>query len=57
MCWTIRYYLGITTAMQRVSMHLTETQLAWLKREARRLGLTVADLLRRIVDAAREKPS
>ena len=41
-------------AMQRLTAHLTETQLAWLKREARRLGLTVADLLRRIIDTARE---
>lgn len=32
---------------------LTEPQLAWLKEESDRLGISVAELVRRIIDAAR----
>lgn len=40
--------------MTRVTHHLTDAQLAWLNREAKKLGITVADLLRRIIDEKRE---
>ena len=54
MCWTLVplwYYCG---GMERRAIHLTDAQLAWLKREAKRLGITIADLVRRIIDMARE---
>jgi hypothetical protein len=37
-----------------MSVSLTPPQLAFLEEEARRLGITVADLIRRIVDQYRE---
>lgn len=33
----------------------TQPQLQWLEQEARRLGISVPELLRRIVDDARQK--
>lgn len=33
----------------------TEPQLQWLEKEAERLGISVPELLRRIVDEARSK--
>ena len=41
--------------MTRTTIHLTEAQLAWLAREAKRLGLGVAELIRRILDERRGK--
>lgn len=38
----------------RQSVTLTEPQFAFLKAEAVRLGITVSDLIRRIVDQHRE---
>ena len=38
----------------RMSISLTRPQLAFLEQEAERLGLTVADLIRRIIDQYRE---
>jgi hypothetical protein len=38
-----------------MSISFTEPQMAFLKREAERLGITVADLVRRIVDQHREE--
>jgi hypothetical protein len=38
----------------RQSITLTEPQIAYLKAEAARLGITVSDLIRRIVDQHRE---
>ncbi len=38
----------------RVSIILTEPQLAWLKAEAERLDIPVNELIRRIVDKARD---
>ena len=35
-------------------LQFTEPQLAFLKEEAKRLGLGVAELVRRIIDAYRE---
>lgn len=49
---TLSYYLS---GMTRVSHHLTDTQLAWLNRESKKLGITVAELLRRIIDEVRTK--
>lgn len=39
----------------RIMVTLTGPQLAYLKSEAGRLGISVADLIRRIVDRHREK--
>jgi predicted DNA-binding ribbon-helix-helix protein len=41
-----------TTSRQSVT--LTAPQIAYLRAEAERLGLTVSDLIRRIVDQHRE---
>lgn len=40
--------------MTRVTHHLTEAQIAWLTREAKRLGIKPAELLRRIIDKERD---
>jgi hypothetical protein len=45
--------------MTRVNFHLTDRQLSQLRAESRRTGLSVAELIRRAVDAAMaraEKP-
>ncbi len=39
---------------QRQTVFLTEPQAEFLKREAEKLGITVSELLRRIVDSYRE---
>jgi len=36
-----------------MSLTMTEPQLVWLRREAKKLGITVADLIRRIIDQNR----
>jgi hypothetical protein len=41
-------------AMQRQMIAFTEPQIQYLRGEAQRLGITVADLVRRIVDQYRE---
>lgn len=41
----------------RMSISFTAPQLAFLKEEAERLGITVAELVRRIIDEHREKRS
>ena len=38
----------------RMTVSFTKPQMAFLKAEAERLGITVADLIRRIVDRYRE---
>jgi hypothetical protein len=38
---------------QRLTVTFTAPQLAWLKVEAKRLGVTVSDLVRRIIDEHR----
>jgi hypothetical protein len=38
----------------RQTVTFTKPQLAFLRAEAERLGITVADLIRRIIDAYRE---
>jgi hypothetical protein len=39
----------------RLNVTLTEPQLAFLRREAKRLGISLGELLRRIVDQSREQ--
>lgn len=39
----------------RQSVTLTEPQWAYLRKEAKRLGISVSDLIRRIVDGYREQ--
>jgi predicted DNA-binding ribbon-helix-helix protein len=46
------YKVPMTTHKQSVA--LTQPQFAFLKEESRRLGITVADLIRRIIDTYRE---
>lgn len=41
-------------AMHKQMVSLTEPQIAFLKKEAKRLGISVSDLIRRIVDEWRE---
>ena len=41
--------------MHKQSLVLTDPQAAYLKAEAERLGISVADLVRRIIDQHREK--
>ena len=40
--------------MSRLNLVLTEPQKRWLEREAKRLGLSIGELLRRIIDQVRE---
>jgi hypothetical protein len=37
----------------RMNVSFSPPQLAWLTREAKRLGVSIGELLRRIIDAAR----
>jgi len=41
--------------MKRISWHLTEQQLEALRRKSRETGLSVAELIRRSIDAYLEK--
>lgn len=41
-------------AMHKQMVSLTEPQVAFLKREAEKLGISMSDLIRRIVDSYRE---
>lgn len=45
----------IPMAMQKQMVSFTQPQIAFLKTEAERLGISIADLVRRIVDAYREE--
>lgn len=45
----------ITGTMDRITVSLSPPQMLWLKREARRLGVSLGELLRRILDAHRNK--
>lgn len=40
--------------MDRISISLPPQQHTWLMREAKRLGVTIGELIRRLIDAARE---
>jgi Arc/MetJ-type ribon-helix-helix transcriptional regulator len=40
--------------MQRISVSLPEQQMSWLQSEAKRIGITVGELLRRLIDRVRE---
>ena len=39
----------------RLSITLPDPAVIWLRREAKRLGISVADVIRRLVDEVREK--
>lgn len=41
--------------MPRVTISFTEQQLEWLRAQADRLGISLADLIRRMVDRQRER--
>lgn len=40
--------------MDRITISLPEPQMLWIKREAKRLGVTIGELLRRIIDQVRD---
>lgn len=40
--------------MERISISLPPPQMSWLQREAKRLGVTIGELLRRIIDQVRD---
>jgi hypothetical protein len=40
--------------MERLTLSFTARQVGWLKHEAQRLGITIGDLLRRIIDEIRQ---
>lgn len=39
----------------RRTVDFTDPQMEWLRKEAYRLGVTITELVRRIIDEAREK--
>jgi hypothetical protein len=39
--------------MERISLSLPPPQIEWLRSEAERIGITVGELLRRIIDQSR----
>ena len=40
--------------MERITVSLPDPQMTWLQREAKRLGVTIGELLRRIIDQVRD---
>lgn len=46
----------MSVKMQR-SIVFTEPQMKWLQKKSRELGITVSDVIRRMVDENREKES
>jgi hypothetical protein len=51
--WCI-YGANMHLMTNRQSVTLTDPQLVFLKKEAKRLGISVSDLIRRIIDQYRE---
>ena len=47
--------MGDMVTLPQQSIRLTEPQKEFLAAEAQRLGITVSDLIRRIIDEHREK--
>jgi len=41
--------------MKRVNYHLTEQQIIWLQEQSKKTGLSIAELIRRAIDAARKE--
>jgi len=39
--------------MERLTFSLTDPQLAWLQKEAKKLGISTGELLRRLIDERR----
>jgi hypothetical protein len=40
--------------MHRTQLYLPDVQLAWLREEAAKRGITVSEIVRRLIDAVRE---
>ena len=40
--------------MERITVSLPDPQMAWLKREAQRIGIPIGELLRRLIDQVRD---
>jgi hypothetical protein len=40
--------------MERITLSLPPQQMSWLKHEAKRIGVTIGELLRRIIDQVRD---
>jgi hypothetical protein len=40
--------------MQRITVSLPDPTMAWLKAEAKRIGITIGELLRRLIDQVRD---
>jgi hypothetical protein len=40
--------------MQRLNLVLSDPQKSWLERQAAKLGISIQEFMRRIIDAARE---
>jgi len=40
--------------MQRITISIPEQQMSWLQSEAKRIGITIGELLRRLIDRVRE---
>jgi Ribbon-helix-helix protein, copG family len=40
--------------MERISISVAPPQMSWLKHEAKRLGVTIGELLRRLIDQVRD---
>jgi hypothetical protein len=40
--------------MERITVSLPDPQMTWLKHEAKRIGITIGELLRRLIDQVRD---
>ena len=47
--------MGKTTSLTMIPIRFTEPEVAWLRDEAAELGISLAELVRRLVDEARRK--
>jgi hypothetical protein len=41
--------------MERITISLPPPQMSWLQREAKRIGISIGELLRRLIDQVREQ--
>jgi hypothetical protein len=59
-CWQCNFPVDISTrlahveAMTRAHIMLTDPQMRWLEREAKRLDVSISEVIRRILDQVRE---
>ena len=42
--------------LERITIGLGSPAIAWLRRESKRLGISIGELIRRLIDQARERP-